>query len=134
MQMHPEWRKLISNVAIALSRIWGVIACKEEINVANSTCGAKFADELWECGSGWPLQLNKVRAECTQAGAKLNKALAQEPGAVCTRAFARNKARLPDEEWQERCAAFFRRSHGGGEGGVVSESKISTEPKEYGWL
>jgi hypothetical protein len=134
MHVRAEWAEQLRNVAIALSREGCVIARHEEIDVADAACGAQLANQKRKCCCGRSLQLNEIRSECAQAGAKFNKALAQEPGAVSTRAVASYKAGLPDEEWQERGATLFRGGDCGNEGGVVSEPKISTEPKEYGWL
>jgi hypothetical protein len=83
---------------IPLSRERGVVARHEEVNLAGATCGAKFADEWWECGSGGTLQLNEIRTECAQVGGELRHALAQEPGAVGAGTGASNQAWLPDED------------------------------------
>jgi hypothetical protein len=55
VHLHAEWCEQFCNGTIALPREWRVIARHEEVNVADATCGGQFANELWECGSGWPL-------------------------------------------------------------------------------
>ena len=131
MQLHAEWCEQIRNSVIALSRERGVVARHEEINVTSAACGAKFADEWWECGSGGTLQLNEIRAECAQAGGEFRDALAQEPGAVGTGAGASNEAGLPDEDRQQGCAPLLGCCHRRHQCGVVGEAKVSAEPKDH---
>ena len=116
---------------IALSRERSVVARHEEINVSSAACSAQLANQPWECGGGWPLQLNEIRAEGAQAGGELRDALAQEPGAVGAGAGASNEAGLPDEDRQEGCAAILGHRHCRNQGGVVGEAKVSAEPKDH---